>query len=101
MAVKHDDLNASVVLFLGFGRFDAPRNDSAAVLGKYNANDAGEIMSEILDMLKILEDIEIDWRVSSIDQARSHVRDIMKSERPYLDDRALDAFEWKFAYDWL
>ena len=92
------DLNEAIPLFLGYGTESFPYKRMAPIVARFGNEKASELKTSIDEILKSLNTIHIDWKKNvSVGQVAAQE---IRSRFPELDEIAIQALVWKFAFDW-
>lgn len=93
-----DPINEALLIYTGYGASSFPRARTPQLVARFGEDEGGALKQRILDLLEELQQpVPVDGkrsRKSVTEQAIEHLR----PRHPELDDSALKALAWTFAF---
>lgn len=89
-----------MVAFVQHGSAPFPRRDEEAARSKATRSHPDELVARVRFLVEESVDVPVDWQRTSLGDAGRYVAGVMGQRHPDLDQIALDALAWNFAFTW-
>ena len=97
MAVN--DISIAVSLYLGYGLTSFPKEDASRLVPRFGSN-ASRLETQVRALLTELDSVRPDWNAHSLASGSQWAVAQLRSAHPELEDDAVNALVWTYAWWW-
>lgn len=94
------DLNAAIVLSLGYGTSVSPVCEQSKVVEKFGEKRGMELFWEARNIIDDVNAIDINWSAESLQSSGHAVSAYLNKHYPALEQLTHKALIWQFTYNW-